>query len=132
MVQCVCLHRRLQVTIGFILVGLQLGTLYSRELLNCVIGRHLILSRIQGVPPASLAEFTLNAGGVDYYDGPYSQALCMSISTVDLSLPRRRIQLAPRYHRQCWLRYCGLPGRPWTELFALTCPPLVETTDCST
>lgn len=33
---------------------------------------------MQGVPPASLAEFTLNAGGVDYYDGTYSQALCVS------------------------------------------------------
>jgi len=39
------------------------------KLVRCFTAQLVLTAMLQGVPPASLAEFTLNSGGVDYYDG---------------------------------------------------------------
>jgi hypothetical protein len=55
------------------------------------------LRRQKGVPPATLAEFNLGAGGTDFYDGGQLDPTLINRAEQVFSFPRRRIQSTVRY-----------------------------------
>lgn len=81
--------------------------------------------RPQGVPPATLAEFNLGAGGTDFYDGsPFNFTILYCSTEQIFSIPRRWIQSTVNIHMRPRLVLinsrmridnnvgCGIPSCP--------------------